>query len=116
MASFSAAAPPVDVLLAQGQTPTSAVTRARIKDSAQAFEASFLSVMMAQMFQGVDAEAPFGGGEGEQMFKSFYTDAIAKQVSKSGGIGLASSVEREMLKLQGLQEAPAQPQETPHGA
>lgn len=113
MASLSAAAP-VDVLMAQGQSP-SAATRGNIKQTAQAFEASFLSVMMAQMFQGVDAEAPFGGGEGEKMFKTFYTDAIAKQVSKSGGIGLSSTIEREMLKLQGLQEVPAQ-QEAPHGA
>ena len=38
------------------------------------------------------------------MFKSLYTDAIAKQVTRSGGVGVAASVEREMLKLQGLEE------------
>jgi hypothetical protein len=30
------------------------------------------------------------------------TDAMAKQVVRTGGIGVAASVEREMLKLQGL--------------
>ena len=29
-------------------------------------------------------------------------DAIGKKVSQSGGIGVAASVQREMLKLQGL--------------
>jgi peptidoglycan hydrolase FlgJ len=76
--------------------------RGEIEKTAQDFEASFLSVMLAQMFQGVDTAAPFGGGHGEQMFKSFFTDAVAKQVAKSGGVGVADSVAKEMLKLQGL--------------
>jgi Rod binding domain-containing protein len=50
----------------------------------------------------VNISAPFGGGEGEKMFKSFFTDAVAKQVTKSGGIGVADQVAKEMLKLQGL--------------
>jgi peptidoglycan hydrolase FlgJ len=107
MSNLSPAIAPVNMLMAQGQSPVDA-TRSRA--NIQAFESSFLSVMLAQMFQGVDAEAPFSGGDGEKMFRSFYTDAIAKQVTRSGGIGLASTIEREMLKMQGLQE------ELPHGA
>lgn len=108
MSPATAVAPPVDVLLAQKQAQT--LARAKVKETAQAYEASFLSVMFAQMFKDVGTEAPFGGGQGEEMFKSFFADAVAKQVSRSGGIGLAGPVEREMLKLQGLQE------EVPHGA
>lgn len=103
-----AVAVPTDVLLAQ--SPSTAFQRANIKKAAQDYEASFLSVMMAQMFKGVETEAPFGGGQGEEMFKSFFTDAVARQVAKSGGVGLSATVEREMLKMQGLQE------EVPHGA
>jgi Rod binding domain-containing protein len=58
------------------------------------------------MFQGTDTEAPFGGGHGEKMFKSFLTDALAQQMSKAGGVGIADVVAKEMLKLQGLTEAP----------
>ena len=76
--------------------------RGEIEKTAKDFEASFLSVMLAQMFDGVETEAPFGGGHGERMFKSLFTDAVAKQVSNAGGIGVADSVAREMLKLQGL--------------
>ena len=101
-------AAPVDALMPPA--PALDMTRSKIKQSAQNYEASFLSVMLAQMFKGVDTEAPFGGGQGEEMFKSFFTDAVAKQVAKSGGIGLSATVEREMLKMQGLQE------EVPHGA
>jgi Rod binding domain-containing protein len=89
------------------QTPTQPTAaelakRGEIQKTAQSFEASFLSVMLAQMFDGVETEAPFGGGHGEKMFKSFFTDALAKQVVKTGGVGVADSVAKEMLKLQGL--------------
>ena len=93
-------------LTAQSQTAASTAElakRGKIKETAQSFESSFLSIMFSQMFSGVETSAPFGGGEGEKMFRSFFSDAVAKQVSKAGGIGLASSVSREMLKLQGLQ-------------
>ena len=108
MSPATATAPPVDVLLAQNQAKS--LARAKVKETAQAYEASFLSVMLAQMFKDVGTEAPFGGGQGEEMFKSFFVDAVAKQVTRSDSIGLAGPVEREMLKLQGLQE------EVPHGA
>lgn len=76
--------------------------RGQIKQTAQDFEATFLSAMMQQMFSGLSTEGPFGGGPGEEMFRSVLTDAMAKQMSKTGGIGIAPAVEREMLKLQGL--------------
>jgi peptidoglycan hydrolase FlgJ len=76
--------------------------RGKIKATAEDFEASFLSIMLQQMFQGVQVDTPFGGGPGEEMFRSFMTDAMAKQMAKSGGVGVADSVAREMLKMQGL--------------
>jgi Rod binding domain-containing protein len=76
--------------------------RSQIKQTAQKFEATFLSSMMQEMFEGVEVSAPFGGGDGEKMFKSFLTEAMAKQMSKAGGIGITAQVEREMLKMQGL--------------
>ena len=80
--------------------------RAQIAKSAKDFEASFLSVMMGQMFQGDSLKGPFSGGQGEDAFKSFMSDAMAKQVVRSGGIGMAAIVQKEMLKLQGLSEEP----------
>jgi len=92
--------------LAAAQTPIAPAElarRAQIRETAQKFEASFLSVMLQQAFQGVgDDNGPFGGGAGEAMFKSFLTEEMAKQTARSGGVGVAAQVEREMLKLQGL--------------
>jgi peptidoglycan hydrolase FlgJ len=104
MADLTAAAVPANLIrpTAAPQSATELAKRGEIKQTAQKFEASFLSVMLQQMFEGVDTPAPFGGGPGESMFKSFLTDAMAKQMSANGGIGIAASVQREMLKMQGL--------------
>ena len=91
MTDISAAIAPANLL-----TPTTAPTaadlakRGDIHKTAQKFEASFLSIMLQQMFEGVETSAPFGGGSGETMFRSFMTDAIAKQMAESGGVGIAA--------------------------
>jgi Rod binding domain-containing protein len=76
--------------------------RGKVHETANSFEASFLSSMLQEMFEGTEASAPFGGGPGESMFRSVLTEAMAKQVVKAGGVGVAAAVEREMLKMQGL--------------
>jgi len=76
--------------------------RAKAKDAADKFEGQFLSLMMQQMFQGVSTDGPFGGGFGEEMFRSLMTDAMAKNMTKAGGIGLSDTIQREILKMQGL--------------
>jgi Rod binding domain-containing protein len=103
LGTFSAAVAPQ--LLAGPATAANAAELARrgqIKETAQKFEATFLSSMLQEMFEGVETSAPFGGGPGETMFRSFLTEAMAKQMVRAGGVGIAASVEREMLKMQGL--------------
>ncbi len=73
---------------------------AKMRETAEAFEASFLSQMLKPMFEGLDTEGMFGGGEGEATWRSFLIDAMAKQTVKAGGIGLADDVMAEMMKLQ----------------
>ena len=92
----SLAAPP------PAATAADLAKRKDIAATAQNFESSFLSIMLQQMFEGTQTSAPFGGGPGEQMFQSFMADAMAKKMVQSGGVGLAASVQREMLKMQGL--------------
>ena len=86
----------------EAQSAEQLAKRGQIEKTAKDFEASFLSVMLGQMFKDVGAEAPFSGGHGEAAFKSFLGDAMAKQMVQHGGVGLADRVAKEMLKLQGL--------------
>ncbi len=76
--------------------------RAKIDVSAKAFESQLIGLMLQPMFEGLKTDGPFGGGQAEGTYRSFMLDAIGKQMEKTGGIGIAAPVAREMLKLQGL--------------
>ena len=105
MTDLTAAAIPLSTLKPAAlppPTPAQLASRAQIHKTAQAFESQFLSQMLGTMFEGVTTSAPFGGGQGEEAFKSFLMDAFAKQMTKAGGVGITASVQREMLKMQGL--------------
>lgn len=95
---------PLGAPASAGQAPaaTGYGAAAKIHRTAQDFEQSFLSAMLGSMFQGVGSSDPaFGGGEGEQAFRSFLNDAMAKGVVKHGGVGVSQAVERQLLKMQG---------------
>ena len=102
MNSLSAAMVDPALLSGPPRATTADLARNRAKDAAQKFEAQVLSVMLQQMFAGLSTDGPFGGGEGEQMFRSVMTEAMGKEMAKTGGIGIADTVQREILKLQGL--------------
>ena len=79
---------------------SASASTARTRETAEAFEASFLSQMLKPMFEGLSTDGPFGGGEAESTWRGFLVDAMAKQTVKAGGIGLADRVMSEMLKMQ----------------
>jgi Rod binding domain-containing protein len=68
--------------------------------AAQDFESVFLSQFLGSMFEGISTDPPFGGGQGEAIFRSLMIDEYAKQMTAQGGIGLADSVTRQLLKSQ----------------
>ena len=71
----------------------------KVKDTAKDFEAMFLHSMFQQMFANV-GQGPFSGGSGAKVWQSFLTDEYAKNVAKSGGVGLADSVFKELIAQQ----------------
>jgi Rod binding domain-containing protein len=83
--------------------PATDAQRAKARTAGDSFEAQFMSTMFQQMFEGVSTDGPFGGGFGEEMFRSVLTDAMSKQMVKAGGIGVSAEIQREILKMQGLQ-------------
>ena len=81
-------------------TPHATANAAVAKKVAQDFESVFLSQFLGSMFEGISSDPPFGGGQGEEMFRSLMIDEYAKNMSAQGGIGLADSVTRQLLKHQ----------------
>lgn len=97
---------PSDLTVSQIQATQRPVTDPRqappdqLRQSAEAFEAVFISQMMAPMFEGLNSDGLFGGGHSEDVFRSFLVDEIGKQVARQGGIGIADQVHQELLALQ----------------
>ena len=73
-----------------------------VKRAAEEFESVFLSQILGQM--GASFGVPsIGGGEGdggENPFASMLRDEYAKVIGRSGGIGVADAVMRELLRAQ----------------
>jgi Rod binding domain-containing protein len=76
------------------------IQRRKIHETAVDFEAQFLSQMLQPMFEGIEVSEPFGGGHAEKMWQGMLVNEYGKSLAKSGGIGLADHVERQLLRAQ----------------
>ncbi|WP_247886848.1 rod-binding protein [Azospirillum sp. SYSU D00513] len=74
--------------------------RAQIWNKAQEFETMFAAQMVGHMFEGIGVDETFGGGQGEEMFRSMLTNEYSAQITKRGGFGIADQVYRELLRAQ----------------
>jgi flagellar protein FlgJ len=68
--------------------------------SGEDFEAFFLSQVFEHMFSGVGNDALFGGGQSETIYRSLLLQEYSRVAAKSGGVGLADAVQREILRAQ----------------
>lgn len=68
--------------------------------AAEDFEAAFVSSMFQTVFESIETDGLFGGGQGESVFRSLLVDEYGKQVARAGGVGIADQVYGEILKLQ----------------
>ena len=77
--------------------PARAERRALLMDKAKQLEAGFLAEMLS--YAGVKpSNGTFSGGQGEEQFTSFLRDAQAKAIVDHGGIGLAESLFKSLVK------------------
>jgi flagellar protein FlgJ len=74
------------------------------KKAAQDFEAVFLSQMLSHMFAGIKSDKVFGGGPSEDMYRSMMVQEYGKVLAQAGGVGIADSVMREMIRIQEVQQ------------
>jgi Rod binding domain-containing protein len=98
---------PVDaskaMMLAQSapvKTPAYAANAANAKKAASEFEGVLVSQMLGSMFEGISTDGPFGGGEGEAMFRSLMIDEYGKGIAKRGGLGLTNAIVKSLLSHQ----------------
>ncbi len=72
----------------------------QVRRVAEEFEAVFIAQMMAPMFEGLESDEMFGGGPGEDIFRSVLIEEYGKSIARAGGIGLSDIIQREILRLQ----------------
>jgi len=111
----SLAVPGLDQMASPGSSPSLAAARAknspqaRMRAQAQDFESQFINTMFQQMYAGVGGDGPFGNSKGVGPWRSFLTEEYAKSFAKSGGIGIADAVYKQMLARFQAHQAPPQP-------
>jgi Rod binding domain-containing protein len=81
---------------------------ARARATAKDFEAMFLEQSLDQVVRSTGEEGPLGeNGTGGGVYRSMLVKEYAGQVVKSGGVGIADHVYRQLMKLQEAAAAPA---------
>lgn len=86
--------------------PRASMSAEQLRGAARVFEAFFLARTLEPMFAGIGAEAPFGGGMAEDLWRSLLVDEYGKAMAKAGGIGMADAMLRGLIGLQ-EDQAPA---------
>ena len=72
-----------------------------LKETAKAFEASFLAEMLKNTGLGASRDS-FGGGVGEEAFSSLLVEEQAKLLADAGGVGLAEHIFNSLAAREGL--------------
>jgi Rod binding domain-containing protein len=73
--------------------------------SAKEFEAVFIAQMLKPMFETVETNEMFGGGNAENIYKSMMVDEYGKIIAEQGGIGLADALKSQLIEMQAQAQA-----------
>lgn len=74
-----------------------------VKKAAQEFQAVYLSEMMNYVFSGIKTSPLFGGGHGEETFRSMLVQEYANNLAKTDQLKMNGALQKQIHKLQGEQ-------------
>lgn len=78
-------------------TPSQAL---RIRQQAEEMEGVFLNLLTKEMFATLKSDENFGGGFGEETWRSMQSEQLANAIAQNGGVGIADQLMGEMLAMQ----------------
>jgi Rod binding domain-containing protein len=84
---------------------------AKAREAAESFEAFFIGQYIEHMFAGISTDGMFKGGQGEKVFHSLLMQEYGNAIAKSGGIGIADTVQKAILQMQEKAQSGPQQQE-----
>ncbi|MGJ8544668.1 MAG: rod-binding protein [Sulfitobacter sp.] len=85
--------------LRAADAPKPAPSNQASSQSAKEFEAMFLGQMVDEMLSTVNV-GDFGGGHGEETWRSFLSDAIGRSIAEQGTTGIAKGIEAAIQRYQ----------------
>jgi flagellar protein FlgJ len=86
--------------------PAKASNAPQVQAAAKQFESMFMSEMLNHMYEGVETDGPFGGGHGEEVFRSMMIQEYGNIITNSKQFKLSDQISREMLRMQEEQRNP----------
>ena len=72
----------------------------RIRSQAEELEGVFLNTLTKEMFASIKSDENFGGGFGEETWRSMQAEQLANTIAQSGGVGIADDLMSQMIALQ----------------
>lgn len=72
----------------------------RLREQAEEMEGVFLNMLTKQMFSSLQSDENFGGGFGEETWRSMQAEELANSIAKTGGVGIADQLMGEMIAAQ----------------
>ncbi|MBD8064278.1 rod-binding protein [Devosia sp. PTR5] len=84
---------------------TSSITpqqMAHLRQQAEDMEGVFLNTLTKEMFAGIKSseDTNFGGGFGEETWRSMQSEQLANTMAEHGGLGIADQLMGELVALQ----------------
>jgi flagellar protein FlgJ len=73
---------------------------AKVRQQAEEFEGVFLNLLVKEMFATVKSDNGFGGGFGEETWRSMQSEQLAATMAQGGGLGIADQILGDMIALQ----------------
>ena len=82
---------------------------AQLRQQAEDLEGVFLTMLTKEMFAGLKSadDKNFGGGFGEETWRSMQAEQLAGTMAQNGGLGLADQLMGELIALQEAANASA---------
>jgi len=73
---------------------------AKLRKQAEDLEGVFLNLLTKEMFATAKSENGFGGGVGEDTWRSMQAEELANTMAQNGGLGIADTILGDMIALQ----------------
>lgn len=87
---LTAAAPAPAPAAPAAAAPAATTSDPKIREAAEAFEGVFMSMLVEEMMKSTEV------AKGNPLYTGLMTEKLGDQISRSGGIGLADVIERQM--------------------